>query len=169
MVKQKLEQQQSQFSQLEKHLEATSEEFEIKLKEEKKTKEEKETFHTQEKLKYEEELKGLKSELESLKNKEQVLVNTEDIGKFTTEINNLKQLIEIKEKENLATEESYKKLNERCNHLEEALRESVEITAEREIVFAQQKKKNEAIEDDVINCNSLRTNKKLLAKIKIIE
>ena len=153
MVKQKLEQQKSQFSQLEKHFEATSEEFESKLKEQKKFKEEQAILFTQEKQKQEDELKRLKFELESLKTKElvniEVLVNIEDNSEFTTKIDNLKQLVELKEKEKPATEESIKKLNERSNHLEEALGESFEITAEREVVFAQQKKKNEAIEDDV--------------------
>ncbi len=46
-------------------------------------------------------------------------------------------------------EEKARKSGERVAELEEALRESVAITAEREFVFGQQKKRSEAIEEDV--------------------
>jgi ELKS/RAB6-interacting/CAST family member 1 len=78
------------------------------------------------------------------------------------ELDSLRKLInDKKEKETALKEqiESYKKiiqdhqdttnnLNVRIKDLEEALRESVSITAEREYVFAQQKKKTEKLEID---------------------
>lgn len=64
-------------------------------------------------------------------------------------IKNLQDQLEIERIEVAEREEQIGRLTSKLKEMENALRESVSITAEREIVFAQQKKKAEKLEDEV--------------------
>lgn len=162
-MKSRFEQQQTQFSQLEKLLETRTSEFEDKLKEQKimnnheidvHEKNKTEALKEQQRL-FQEELIEREKQMEELKKRlsENKIQTTTDSSDVNERIENLTREIGIIEKEKAAKEDQIKNLNERINQLEEALRESVSITAEREIVFDQQKKKNESIEEDNKNLN----------------
>ena len=141
MLKSKLEQQQAQFIELEKHFEQTSNDFEYQFGEQRQSMDEAVKI-------YEEKLKTCNEELERAKNSLKNESVKEDI-ELNERLNDLTAQIELKEVEKKEFEVGLSKKDVRIRDLEEALRESVAITAERELVLAQQKKKTEKIEKDV--------------------
>ena len=155
MLKSKLEQQQAQFVQLERHFESTTNEFKTQLKEQKQMFDEEKAGMEQQQLQqrahYEAEIVQVKTKLDALVN------NTENLQQQQRtaadqdqhQVDSLTQQIELEKEQNFEKEEQILKFKNRISHLEEALRESVSITAEREFVFAQQKMKNEKIDEDV--------------------
>ena len=77
----------------------------------------------------------------------------EKINSLENELNSKLEKIKALENEfqnhKSQQDEQLKKLSNRINELEEALRESVSITAEREYVVANHKKKAEKLEEEV--------------------
>lgn len=156
LVKSKLERQQAQFQQLEQQYESTTTEFEKKLEEQqtlnekhvKELEEEKAEALKQQRHMYEQEVKSYEEELEELKrNKGSGSSGDEELSAGQGEA--LRQEIEDGKKSLLEREHQISRLTSRIVELEEAMRESVSITAEREIVMSQQKKKSDTVEKDV--------------------
>lgn len=152
VLKSKLDQQQIQFSQLERQYEQTTSDYENQLKEQQN--------------KFQEQINTLKlvhnTDMNELSNyvKDQNDIDTrlnEQRASYETEFEEqlkiaktLQDEIETRRIELNERDQQILRLTNRLKDLEDALRESVSITAEREVVFAQQKKRTEKIEDDVI-------------------
>lgn len=133
VLKSKLEQQQIQFSQLEENFQISTNEFELRL--------------AQQKENYEDQIQSL-----FINNLEKNKIADETNGdKNSGEQTTLQNQIDNQKNEIDIRNEQISKLNQRIHDLEEALRESVSITAQRELVFAQQRLKTDQIENDVIN------------------
>lgn len=135
VLKSKLEQQQIQFVQLERQFEQTTLDFENQIKQEQKS--------------YQDEIDSLKSgNKESKEDQEHQEQMAELKRNYETEledqlnfIKNLQEQIDSDRQDLADRDEQITRFNQRVKDLEDALRESVSITAERELVFAQQKKK----------------------------
>lgn len=158
LVKSKLERQQAQFQQLEQQYESTTTEFEKKLEEQqtlyerhvKELEEEKAEALEQQRHMYEQEVKSYEEELEEVKrNRGSGLSGDEDKELSAGQGKALREEIEDGKKSLLEREHQISRLTSRIVELEEAMRESVSITAEREIVMSQQKKKSDTVEKDV--------------------
>lgn len=165
VLKYKLEQQQIQFGQLERQFEQTTLDYENQLKEQAQKQLEKTVKETLNKststINEEKEIKPPENTTTSLSNEERDKYEAELEDQINM-IKNLQDQIEIGRIELAERDEEIGRLSVKVKELENALRESVSITAEREIVFAQQKKKAEKLEDSVtkkefqtINLNKL--------------
>lgn len=158
VLKYKLEQQQIQFGQLERQFEQTTLDYENQLKEQAQKQLEKTVKETLNKststINEEKEINP--ENTASLSNQERDKYEAELEDQLNM-IKNLQDQIEIGRIELAERDEEIGKLSVKVKELENALRESVSITAEREIVFAQQKKKSEKLEDSVKKKNFKRT------------
>jgi chromosome segregation ATPase len=152
VLKYKLEQQQIQFGQLERQFEQTTLDYENQLKEQAQKQLEKTVKETLNKststINEEKEIKPPENTATSLSNEERDKYEAELEDQINM-IKNLQDQIEIGRIELAERDEEIGRLSVKVKELENALRESVSITAEREIVFAQQKKKAEKLEDSV--------------------
>lgn len=152
VLKYKLEQQQIQFGQLERQFEQTTLDYENQLKEQAQKQLEKTVKETLNKststINEEKEIKPPENTTTSLSNEERDKYEAELEDQINM-IKNLQDQIEIGRIELAERDEEIGRLSVKVKELENALRESVSITAEREIVFAQQKKKAEKLEDSV--------------------
>ena len=129
LVKAKVEQQQEQFRQLE-------EQFERRLRE---REEEGVQAMAQQKRMYEEEVRSYEEELEEARR----------AGGADADVALLREQVEDGQRSLLEREHQIRRLTSRIVELEEAVRESVAITAERELVLSQQRRRSEAVDKDV--------------------
>jgi ELKS/RAB6-interacting/CAST family member 1 len=171
VLKSKLEQQQIQFSQLEQQFEQTTSDFETQIKEQQKMYTDQIDFLSQTNCNLNKEIKLMEESNhnfiktncdEILRHQETDLnVKLENIKSLEIELNSKLEKIKALEYELESDklilsqkDEQIKKFGDRVKELEEALRESVSITAEREYVVANQKKKAEKLEEEVFTCFS---------------
>ena len=135
LVKAKVEQQQEQFRQLE-------EQFERRLRE---REEEGVQAMAQQKRMYEEEVRSYEEELEEARR-----ARGADVGvEADADVALLREQVEDGQRSLLEREHQIRRLTSRIVELEEAVRESVAITAERELVLSQQRRRSEAVDKDV--------------------
>ena len=99
----------------------------------------------QQKRMYEEEVRSYEEELEEARR-----AGGADAGvEADADVALLREQVEDGQRSLLEREHQIRRLTSRIVELEEAVRESVAITAERELVLSQQRRRSEAVDKDV--------------------
>ena len=99
----------------------------------------------QQKRMYEEEVRSYEEELEEARR-----AGGADVGvEADADVALLREQVEDGQRSLLEREHQIRRLTSRIVELEEAVRESVAITAERELVLSQQRRRSEAVDKDV--------------------